>query len=216
MITAPQLRAARGLLDWTRTELAKAANISPETVKNIEHGTFRPQEQTAEAIKRAFAVHDVVFLEGQGVKILDKSIRVYQGVNDYGKFLDFIYEQMKDGGDTYQLNYPDSVIKRFGGNEGKSYLEKMSAVKNLHAKCIVPEGDTNFPAKYCEYRWLPKADTNALPYYMFGDYVSLLSAVSDKDVIFIVIYSPLLANILREQFVKYWENALVIPKQHLK
>ena len=27
MITAAQLRAARGLIDWTRNELAKAANI---------------------------------------------------------------------------------------------------------------------------------------------------------------------------------------------
>src|SRR5580704_17675732 len=43
MITAAQLRAARGLLDWTRADLAKAANSSPETVKNIEHGTFKPQ-----------------------------------------------------------------------------------------------------------------------------------------------------------------------------
>src|SRR6202012_3205205 len=54
MITAAQLRAARGLLDWTRADLAKAANISPETVKNIEHGTFKPQENTAEAIVKAF------------------------------------------------------------------------------------------------------------------------------------------------------------------
>ena len=35
MITAAQLRAARGLLDWTRSDLAKAANVSPETIKNI-------------------------------------------------------------------------------------------------------------------------------------------------------------------------------------
>jgi hypothetical protein len=32
-----QLRAARGLVDWTRKELASCAAISPETVKNIEH-----------------------------------------------------------------------------------------------------------------------------------------------------------------------------------
>src|SRR5580693_2891148 len=69
MITAAQLRAARGLLDWTRADLAKAANISPETVKNIEHGTFNPQEGTANAIIQAFLIHDVEFIEEEGVRI---------------------------------------------------------------------------------------------------------------------------------------------------
>jgi DNA-binding XRE family transcriptional regulator len=211
MITAAQLRAARGLLDWTRADLAKAANISPETVKNIEHGTFKPQENTAEAIIHAFAAQDVEFTENEGVRLANKSVKLYPGVEGYGQFLDFIYEQMKNGGDTYQLNYPDSVIKRFGGNVGKSYLERMSAVSNLNAKCLVPEGDTNFPAKYCQYRWLPKSQESALPYYMFGDHVSLLSALSDDDVVFIVIHSPLLAKILREQFERYWDSGLKIP-----
>src|SRR5271170_5384180 len=75
MITAAQLRAARGLLDWTRADLAKAANISPETVKNIEHGTFRPQEQTAEQIIRAFGAHDVKFTAEEGVRKANKSVK---------------------------------------------------------------------------------------------------------------------------------------------
>jgi len=62
MITPEQLRAARGLLDWTRTELAKAANLSPETIKNVEHGTFRPSEPTCESLLHTFARHNVEFL----------------------------------------------------------------------------------------------------------------------------------------------------------
>jgi DNA-binding XRE family transcriptional regulator len=216
MITAAQLRAARGLLDWTRSDLAKAAKISAETVKNIEHGTFRPQETTAEAIIRAFAIYDVQFTENEGVKIAEKSVKVYSGVEGYAQFLNFIYEQMKSGGETYQLNYPDSVIKRFGGDTGRQYLEKMSTISKLDAKCLVPEGDMNFPAKYCQYRWLPKSQAQALPYYMFKDCVSLLSALSDDDVVFIVIQSPLLAKILREQFVRYWDSSMEIPDSNLK
>src|SRR5690348_13105319 len=100
MLTAAQLRAARGLLDWTRADLAKAANISPETVKNIEHGTFRPQENTAEAIVKSFLVHDVEFTGDEGVRRVNKSVKLYPGVEGYGQFLDFIYENMKNGGDT--------------------------------------------------------------------------------------------------------------------
>src|SRR6202000_921194 len=103
MITAAQLRAARGLLDWTRTDLAKAANISPETVKNIEHGTFRPQEQTADAIVRAFGAYDGVFTEDQGVRIKRDYVTKYEGDLGLRKFVDDIYDAAKDLGTNPEI-----------------------------------------------------------------------------------------------------------------
>jgi transcriptional regulator with XRE-family HTH domain len=38
MITPDQSRAGRALLQWTREDLAKAAKVSPSTVKNFEAG----------------------------------------------------------------------------------------------------------------------------------------------------------------------------------
>src|SRR5271154_50774 len=96
MITAAQLRAARGLLDWTRTDLAKAANISPETVKNIEHGTFRPQEQTADAIVKAFGAHDVEFTDDEGVRRHKDTVTKYEGTDGFKKFMDDVYLAAKD------------------------------------------------------------------------------------------------------------------------
>src|SRR5277367_6756635 len=92
MITAAQLRAARGLLDWTRADLAKAANISPETVKNIEHGTFRPQENTAEAIVQAFKARDVEFTDNEGVRKASNSITVLDGYEGFKNFMDDLYQ----------------------------------------------------------------------------------------------------------------------------
>lgn len=71
MIQPAQLRAARGLLNWSRKELARAAGIAPETVKNIEEGRFRPQEATTEAIIRAFRERQVEFIRQWGVMLLD-------------------------------------------------------------------------------------------------------------------------------------------------
>src|ERR1700761_5910035 len=96
MITAAQLRAARGVLDWTRADLAKAANISPETVKNIEHGTFRPQENTAEAIIKAFGAHDVVFTDNEGVQLRRDNVVRYEGTEGFKRFMDEVYEAAKD------------------------------------------------------------------------------------------------------------------------
>jgi DNA-binding XRE family transcriptional regulator len=62
MITGEQLRAARGFLDMTRADVGEAARISPETVKNIEWGTFKPQEGTAQSIIDMFNARGVQFL----------------------------------------------------------------------------------------------------------------------------------------------------------
>src|ERR1700761_514837 len=114
MITAAQLRAARGVLDWTRADLAKAANISPETVKNIEHGTFRPQENTADAIIKAFGAHDVVFSDNEGVQIRKDLVRTFVGLEGYWNFLDDIYRTIKnDDGGICQFNFSDSLFVRY-------------------------------------------------------------------------------------------------------
>ena len=61
MITAAQLRAARGLLDWSRSELSKASKVSQETIKNIEHGAYNPQEATLKILFETFSSHGVEF-----------------------------------------------------------------------------------------------------------------------------------------------------------
>lgn len=62
IITPEQLRGARGFMDWGRAELAAAAKISPETIKNIEFGTFEPHPGTLSAILQTFADNGIQFL----------------------------------------------------------------------------------------------------------------------------------------------------------
>ena len=61
MFTPSQLRAARALLGWTRADCSKVTGISPETVKNIEHGIFEPTQVTIDKIMNAFSNHGVEF-----------------------------------------------------------------------------------------------------------------------------------------------------------
>ena len=54
-IAPAQMRAARGMLGWTRSDLAKRSDVSAETVKNAEHGIYSPTEKTLTAFAKAFA-----------------------------------------------------------------------------------------------------------------------------------------------------------------
>jgi transcriptional regulator with XRE-family HTH domain len=76
MIARGQIRAARGLLDWTQAELAKAAGLSEVAVKNLERGRTDPRASTLTAIQEAFDRAGLVFLDpgdtrngGSGVRL---------------------------------------------------------------------------------------------------------------------------------------------------
>ena len=215
ILTAAQLRAARGLLDWTRTDLAKAASISPETVKNIEHGTFRPQEQTADAIIQAFALHDVRFTENEGVQRNRELVKTFIGHKGYLEFLDDICVTMQNGGRTCQFNYSDNIISNFGKERIEQYIQTMQSVPNLDARCLIPEGDVNFPVKHCTYRWLKTMHKNTIPYYLYGSKLAMLAqghdAGSDKDMVWVSINSETLAATFLRQFDAYWKEAEPVP-----
>ena len=76
MITASQIRAARGLLAISQTELAARAGVGMATVKRLESSTeeLRGNVQTIVSVRRAFEKAGVVFIDqddkqGPGVRL---------------------------------------------------------------------------------------------------------------------------------------------------
>jgi len=63
LITSDQIRAARAILGWKQTDLARLSGISEISVKNIERGATDPRSSTLEALEKAFGKAGVVFLD---------------------------------------------------------------------------------------------------------------------------------------------------------
>lgn len=61
MLTPEQSRAARGWLDWSQDDLAKAANVSASTVRDFEKGRRVPIANNLEALVRAFKAQGLDF-----------------------------------------------------------------------------------------------------------------------------------------------------------
>ena len=53
MIFAAQIRAARGLLNWSQGELAERAGVSKQSVTRIENGTMDPRFSTITGLNEA-------------------------------------------------------------------------------------------------------------------------------------------------------------------
>jgi predicted transcriptional regulator len=79
MITAAQIRAARALLGWKQTDLAKAAALSEMSIKNVERADTDPRVSTINAIRAALEAAGVQFLSdgeaatGPGVALTSTS-----------------------------------------------------------------------------------------------------------------------------------------------
>jgi transcriptional regulator with XRE-family HTH domain len=66
VITPSQCRAARGLLEWSQQELAERAQVGIVTVHQLEAGTSEPRRATVQAIRRAFEIAGVEFIDENG------------------------------------------------------------------------------------------------------------------------------------------------------
>jgi transcriptional regulator with XRE-family HTH domain len=67
VLTVEQLRAARGLLGWSQSELAERAGLSLPTVKRLEAG-FGPRvsDEARKKLKRAIEAAGIEFLDENG------------------------------------------------------------------------------------------------------------------------------------------------------
>jgi DNA-binding XRE family transcriptional regulator len=66
MLTSSQCRAARAMLEWSRTSLAEESQVSERTIIDFERGARTPQNSTKLAIKTAFEKAGIEFIDENG------------------------------------------------------------------------------------------------------------------------------------------------------
>lgn len=215
MITGRQIRAARGLLEWKAEDLARKTGLTRVTISKIEAAIVVPQEKTIKSIMEAFDKNGVDFTENEGVCIRRNEVRFFNGKTEFRLLLDHIYAAVKDGGRYYQFT---------GGNRYLSYaddyvnlhIERMKEVENLDARVLTLDGDMDFVADYCIFRWLDKSYGAMAPFAVYGDYVvqPVHEASFKKELV--LIRSKLMAERYFEQFNFLWGKASAPPKKKIK
>ena len=80
MITIEQIRAARGLLGWSQSELAAHAGLSLPTVKRVEaEGRLRVSDDARTKLQKALEIAGVEFIDenggGPGVRLRKRATK---------------------------------------------------------------------------------------------------------------------------------------------
>ncbi len=215
MITPAQLRAARGLLDWTRSELAKASGLSAETIKNIEHGIYTPQETTIAAIIKTFAEHGVEFTENEGIRKSANIVVHYEGKADFRRYADDIYSLL-------QKNEGNRDICIFGNND-KEFLEalgeyapihlgRMAKLNGLHFRTLIMDGIPALVNEYIEYRCLSEL-AFTIPFSVYANrFDFIIYGEGNAYPKVVAITSQTVADAYRSQFEALWNIATAVKK----
>jgi len=185
MITGRQIRAARGLLDWTAADLAEKAGLTRETVSRIEVDTVQAREGSIEKLLHVFEQSDIEFIGERGVALRDDNYRVLHGEDCYLRLLDEVFYALRDRLDAEVLSIctDDSV----------SPPEVVKAIQRWHdagIKCrfLSHEKATRFDFPLTEYRLISSRFFKNSVMIVFADKVATLRGtnsavliINDKD-----------------------------------
>lgn len=215
MITPPQIRAARGLLGWDAIELGRRTGLSRETIANIESGRTQAREGSLERIVRVFNDSGVEFIPDEGVKRRADSITKLEGVEDFKRFMDMVYEAATkpysyDGTKPICIcNLDNSLFRKYMGDYHAIHVERLIKLKGLKIRSLAAAVDKNHVtgAVYLEYKFLKEFKATVAPFYVFGDKFALIDFNVENPPRILMVDSPSLANSYRDQFEIMWKNA---------
>lgn len=197
-----KLRAARAALGWTQGQLADAADVSPETLQNIEGGSA-PTARTQEKITRALNKNGVI-LTSDGIQMPDATAIQLTGGNWFLDVLEDAFlviqgtrnKEILIFGSDHRVS-PPAVIEGF--------RKLLSAGASLRE--IGEEGNTFIMSDIEQFRWVPSEHYKNTVTMIYGDKV-----VTDFGTHGMLIKNKEWAESERHKFELIWSNAIPASK----
>lgn len=207
-ITSKQIRAARALLNLSQKELAEKAELSVNSLNNIEREVGSPRVDSMHAIRDALVSEGIEFLDRDGVRFSGEQLEIEKVEGP--DVLAALYEEMlkscttdnnevlimgKDNSRFHHYDHIDLLLayKRF----------EDAAIKNgIRERAIFLENDTNFLGSRNHYRWIPKELFAAVPMTIYSNNVAII--LWGPPVRMIIIRNPGIATTFRHHFEAVW------------
>ncbi len=212
-ITTAQIRGARGILNWSQSDLAERTGISSTSIGSIENGQSTPRASTLQTIRKTFEDAGIEFIGLEGVRLRSGDIRTYKGQAGLIDFYKDIYQTVKNfKGDILVSNVDERLFVKYLGDFAETHIEHMKSLPDIRYKILLREGDDYVPGSdYAEYRGIPVELFASVPFYVYAD--KMAAIVFESELTVIVMDYPAIANAYRTQFADMWERASLIDKE---
>jgi len=218
MITPRQVKAARALAGWTAEELAGQANLTADTIANIETGRTQAREGSLERIAKAFDRTGVEFTESEGVRRKPTGIEIFEGVDRFSSFTEYLYAYLKLHGGEVCISAVDERFFVKYRKDHELHRQRMKAlVESGKTTFRILAAESSFKSEYALYRWQPVLE-NASPvsFYSFGDCLALISFAQEPAPYVVLHKSGPFAESFRQYFNVMWDAAQPPPAERTR
>ncbi len=216
--SSSQLRAARALLNWSRTELAERTGISEQTIHRFENNINEPEIRTQQSLRRSLEQAGIEFTAHDGVRMKPEGVDVLTGYDGIVKFFDHVYEHVRMyGGLVRQIGVDEKLFTAAMQDYSNVHIERMAALKREREdlpkqQAIIRDNDCNFEcSSYTDYRWYPQKYFAHVPFYLYGDNLGIIHFQDHQPLKIIQIRSAAIAEAYRLQFDDMWERSRIPP-----
>jgi len=201
------MRGARGLLNWSQSELSKRTSISTTSIGNIEAGNTQARETTLKTIRQSFENAGIEFIGTEGMRLKNDTIDIYEGKTGFANFFDNVYQTiLTEGADIFACNIDETIFEKWAGDAAETHLNRMTQIEDLQCKVLLKDGDTNFIASsYAQYKWLPQNLFSAVPFYVYGNKLAII--IFNEEPKIIVLNNNSVTDAYRKQFLGLWDIA---------
>ncbi len=205
LITPALCRAARAMLKWQQTDLAKKARLSLTAINYFEREIGATRENTHRALQTAFEEQGIEFLSGGGLRQVD----------EIAEILRFSGKKCISDLDRYIMQTPlkpgDEILLSSCDEEQWKDPQHLQSAKTFHAwieqrklkiKRLVPDSKKIFPQSFHAFRILPPEMIGRIAYTIWGPKIAFI-LWKKKQVI--VIHNNAVAETFRNQFNYHWK-----------
>lgn len=223
MINPEQIRAARGLLDWSTANLAEKSGLTVNGINKIERGHVSAHRDTLEVLQKTLEDNGIDFTDNSGVRLKAQGVDMLIGSEGLKKFFDGVYDHARQhGGTIVQFGVDEKqFLTCLGAEFSADYVKRMMSVsqkrKDLKVKAIICEGETDYLAPdYNEYRWISKDVFQAVPFYICGETLAIMDFQTEPAPTIVLLKFRAITNAYRKQFDAFWEIAQEMPQSSRK
>lgn len=208
-ITTAQIRGARGLLDWSQSELSRRTGVSTTSIGNIESGNTQPRESTLKVIQSAFEDSGIEFGPNNAISIKSDIVKTFKGKEGFWSFYEDLFRTVSaEPGEVLVSNVDEREFEKWLDKDNlQTHVGRMQKIEGLTYKILVKHGDDHYLATsdYCEYRWMPGKQFASAPFYLYGNKLAIVLFSNEPYVM--VIDNHVVAEAYKIQFKALWDLA---------
>lgn len=185
MPTVDQIRAARGLINWSQSELATRAGLSQAGIARIENGTSRPNTSTLDKIQRAFDESGIEFVGMEGVRKRRDEVIILEGPEGLRELINDLYntcQKAHDNGENiedyvylYNAN-PENWHKWLGEEWWDMHAARMTKIGSDIQRIMVSDDNSYIiSSTFSKHRALPGELFNDQSIYAYGNKLAFVT-----------------------------------------